>query len=352
MSRGRRRLTLPKRDIATTMTTIRAKGGATMRMGFQMNSIRFMASLAAALVMAGSAWAAEPLKVGKSVPQAFGFVPLDIGVRNGIFQKNGVEIEILNFGGAPRLNEALTAGSVDLGLHSGADMVLITKGMPTMAVAAMAGPPLELTIFAGAGSGIEKPADLKGKKLSVSSITSLTGWLAAEFSRLQGWGPKGMELVQTGQVSASIAALAVHNIDALSIDVGTALFMQRQGKGRLMVKYGDYITDFHQYVISATNELIAERPDAVRGFLKGWFATIDFMAANKDNAVAIAADVQHVDPDIAAETYEVMMRTFSRDGRFQPKALATLRRSFVELGLAETEPDMAKLYTEAYLPQR
>jgi ABC-type nitrate/sulfonate/bicarbonate transport system substrate-binding protein len=209
-----------------------------------------------------------------------------------------------------------------------------------------------LTILAGAGSGIEKPADLKGKKLAVSSLTSLTGWLAVEFSRLQGWGPKGMELVQTGQLSASIAALAVHNIDALSIDVSTALFMERQGKGKLVLKYGDYITDFHQYVISATNKLIAERPEDVRGFLRGWFETIAFMAANKDTAVAIAADVQHVDPDIAAETYDVMMRTFSRDGRFQPKALATLRRSFVDLGLVDTEPEMSRLYTEAYLPQQ
>jgi ABC-type nitrate/sulfonate/bicarbonate transport system substrate-binding protein len=207
-----------------------------------------------------------------------------------------------------------------------------------------------LTILAGVGSSLEKPADLKGKKLAVSSITSLTGWLAAEFSRLQGWGPKGMELVQTGQLSASVAALAVHNIDALSIDVSTALFMERQGRGKLVVKYGDYIADFHQYVISATNKLSAERPAVVRAFLKGWFETIAFMAANKEKAVIIAADVQHVDPDIAAATYAVMMPTFSRDGRFQPKALATLRRSFVELGIVDTEPEMSKLYSEAYLP--
>ena len=321
-------------------------------MSVPINCVRFLVSFTAVLIMAAPAFAAEPLKVGKSVPQAFGFVPLDVGVRNGIFEKNGVEVEILNFGGAPRLNEALTAGSVDIGLHSGADMVLILKGMPTMAVAAMAGPPVELTILAGVGSGIEKPADLKGKKLAVSSITSLTGWLAAEFSRLEGWGPKGIELVQTGQLSASVAALAVHNIDAISIDVSTALFMERQGKGKLVVKYGDYITDFHQYVISATNRLIAERPNAVRAFLKGWFETIGFMSANKNKAIAIAADVQHVDPDIAAETYGVMMPTFSRDGRFQPKALTTLRRSFVELGLVDTEPEMAKLYSEAYLPSQ
>ncbi len=42
---------------------------------------------------------------------------------------------------------------------------------------------------------------------------------------------------------------------------------------------------------------------------------------------------------------------FSDTGRFDPKALATLRKSYVELKLLPTEPDMSKLYTEAFLPK-
>jgi ABC-type nitrate/sulfonate/bicarbonate transport system substrate-binding protein len=295
--------------------------------------------------------AAEQLKVGKSVPQAFGFVPLDIGVRNGIFQKYGVEVEILNFGGAPRLNEALTSNSIDIGLHSGADMALSAKGMPSKAVAAMAGAPLEITLFAGADTPIHTVDDFKGKRVTVSSVRSLTGWLMQELGRQKGWGANGIIPIEMGQISASMAALTTHQVDGLSIDIGTAFNMQRQGKGRMIVKYGDYVTDFHQYVISATNKTIAERPDAVRAFLKGWFETIAFVAANKEKSVAIAADVQHVDPDIAGETYDVMMRTFSRDGHFMPKALAVLQRSYVEMGTLEKEPDMQTLYTEAYLPK-
>ena len=41
---------------------------------------------------------------------------------------------------------------------------------------------------------------------------------------------------------------------------------------------------------------------------------------------------------------------FSDDGRFEPKALAVLAKSFVELKTLPTEPDMSKLYTEAFLP--
>jgi len=45
------------------------------------------------------------------------------------------------------------------------------------------------------------------------------------------------------------------------------------------------------------------------------------------------------------------MPMFSDDGRFNPKALATLATSYVELGLLPQVPDMAKLYTEAFLPR-
>jgi len=89
----------------------------------------------------------------------------------------------------------------------------------------------------------------------------------------------------------------------------------------------------------------------VRGYLAGWYETIAWMKANKTEAVAIAARVQNVDPAIVAGTYDVMMPVFSSDGKFNDKALATLARSFVELGLLEKEPDMKTLYTEAFLPK-
>ena len=36
--------------------------------------------------------AAETLRVGKAVPEAFSFVPLDVGMRKGLFANNGLEI--------------------------------------------------------------------------------------------------------------------------------------------------------------------------------------------------------------------------------------------------------------------
>src|SRR3974377_2048932 len=65
---------------------------------------------------------AELLRVGKAVPEAFSFVPVDIGTRYGFFKKYGLEIETSSYSGGGMLTQALTAGSVDIGLGSSPEM--------------------------------------------------------------------------------------------------------------------------------------------------------------------------------------------------------------------------------------
>jgi NitT/TauT family transport system substrate-binding protein len=104
-------------------------------------------------------------------------------------------------------------------------------------------------------------------------------------------------------------------------------------------------------VIFATNKAIAEKPQAVRGFLAGWFETIGFMRNNKAKTVEIAKQVMHTDDAAATAIYDAVMPMFNDDGHFKPKALAALARSYVELKTLPQEPDMTKLYTEAFLPK-
>jgi len=96
---------------------------------------------------------------------------------------------------------------------------------------------------------------------------------------------------------------------------------------------------------------MAKRPDVLRRFLAAWFATIDFMQANKDATVKIDMKADGIpEADIASETYDTVMPMFSHDGHFDPAALAVVQKAMVELQLLPTEPDMTPLYTEAFLP--
>jgi len=294
--------------------------------------------------------AAQTLRVGKAVGVAFSFVPLDIGIRKGLFAQNGIEIESTVFGGDARMMQAMAAESIDIALGSGPGMALVAKGAPVKGVAAMAGPPLLLTLLVRP-DGPRSLAELRGKTISVSSAGSLTYWLVSEISRQQGWGPDGIKIATLGAPQAQYAAIARRDVDGMVADLSSALDFEQSGKGRILLRFGDLVKDFHIHVIFATDKAIASRPGAVRAFLQGWFSTIAFMRRNKAETVAIAMDVMGKDEAIMSRTYDELMPMFSDTGKFDPRALAVLAKSYVALGELPAEPDMAKLYTQAFLPK-
>jgi NitT/TauT family transport system substrate-binding protein len=297
---------------------------------------------------AASCAAAETLRVGKAVGVAFSFVPLDIGMRKGMFAQNGIEIEPTTFAGDARMQQAMTAGGIDIALGSGPAMAFTAKGAPVKAIAAMAGAPLLLCLIVRP-DGPKSVAALKGKTVSVSTVGSLTYWLVSETSRQQGWGPNGINIATLGAPQAQVVALERRDTDAMVADISSAFELEKTGKARILMRFGDLVKDFHIHVIFATDKAIATRPAALSAFLKGWFATIAFMRANKAATVAIAMDVMGKDEAIISRSYDELMPMFSDDGRFNPKALATLAKSYVGLGVLTQEPDMSKLYTEAFL---
>jgi NitT/TauT family transport system substrate-binding protein len=311
--------------------------------------LAMMAIVLVAVALSAPASAAEKTRVGKAVPEAFSFVPPDVGMRSGIFQKNNVELELTAFAGDARMQQAAAADSIDILLGSGPAMAFIAKGAPIKGIAAMAGPPLLLAIVVRP-NGPKTAADLKGKTVSVSTAGSLTYWLVSETSRRQGWGPSGINIAPMGALPGQIAALKRGDIDGTIMDIANAFDLEKKGEARVLVRFTD-IKDFHIHVIFATDKATASKPAVVRNFLKGWFETIDFMRTHNAETVKIAMEVMDKDQDISSRVYDELMPMFSNTGKFDNAALATLRKSYVELKILPSEPDMSTLYTEAFLPK-
>jgi len=313
--------------------------------------LTLLAVLAAHAVTATAA-RAEVLRVGKAVPEAFSFVPLDVGMRQGFFKKYGLEIETSSYSGGGMLQQALTADSVDIGLGSSPEMAGIVKGVPVKAVAAMAGRPLLIALMVRPDGTIKTVDDLKGRRVGVTSTNSLTAWLVGQLSLQKGWGRDGISVTPLGAIPGLLAALMMMQVDGFVADISTLLRAEEAGEGKILLSFGNLVQDFHIHVIFATNKLIATRPGAIRGFLAGWFETIAFMRANKAKSVETAMSVLDINRSIAERTYDTLIPMFSDDGRFNPKALAVLSRSYVDLKFLPAEPDMSKLYTEEFLPRK
>jgi NitT/TauT family transport system substrate-binding protein len=302
-------------------------------------------------IVATPAAAQETLRVGRAIANSWSFVPLDVGMAAGIFAQHGIAIQSMSFTGSARLQQGMAANSIDIGLGSGPELAMVAKGAPVIAVGAIVLSP-RMTITVRSGGPIRKAEDLRGKRIGVSTAASLTEWLTRELSRREGWGRDGIQAVALGSDAAQIAAMKTDQIDGLVLDVATALRLESAGEGRIVLYFGDIIKDFIQNAAYARRELVATDPDRVRRFLAGWYQTIGYMRAHKEESIRIAMPIVDLPGDLAARGYEQWMEAYSGDGRFDPGALALLAKSFVDMGLLPAEPDMKQLYTEEFLPPR
>ncbi len=308
---------------------------------------------AAALGMAAAvpAHALETIRVGKAVPNAYSFTPLDIGMEAGIFEKHGLDVKEFGMGGSAKLQQALIGKSLDIGIGSGPELNFVLKGAPNIGIAQMAGPPKLLVLVARNDENIKTPKDMKGKTVSVSTVGGLTYWLAQELGKREGLEGSGYKIVALGRPTSQAAALRSKSIDGMLTDLGLASRLESEGVGHRIVNFGDVVHDFIIHVIYTRKDFAAEHPDQVRAFLAGWFETIAYMKTHKAESVKVAGKVMNTSPEETGKIYdELMTGFFSTDGKFDPKGLHTLAKSFVEMGWQKTVPDMSKTYTEEYLP--
>ena len=314
--------------------------------------LAFVTALAG-LLCAPAALAADKIRVGNPSVQSFSFLPLRLGIAHGIFAKYAVEPEEVTVNGSARLHQAMAAGSLDIALGAGPDLIFLVKGAPEVAVAQMAGPPLLLGVVVPFDSPLERADDLKGKRIGISTVNSLTQWVMRELARQKGWGPDSLTYVTVGaELPNQVAALVTGQIDAVVSSSALGLSLAEQKRGRLLFTASDIIHDFMIHTIYASNEIAQRNADAVRRFLRGWFETIAFMRANRGETVRASRERTRFSTAVEEKQYDLVMPMFSADGHFDPAALATIERSLVDLHLTDKEADLAKFCTERFLAAR
>ena len=295
--------------------------------------------------------AAEELRVGVSIPAAVAFVPLQIGIERGIFSRHGLDIKRSDLGGAARAHQALAANSLDIVVAGGPDLSLVAKGQHARAVGVITVAPRQTTLIVRNDSPMKMPAELRDKRVGISTAGGLSEWVVRQLSRQLGFGPAGITAVGLGRDEAQVAALRAGQIDATVMDFASGLRLEELGSGRIFLKVYDYVPKMIAQAVYAGNDTIAKRPQAVRAFLSGWYEAVAFMRANRAATLPLAARQMDVSPVVAGKVYDELIDNYSRDGRFDPEGLRVLVDSLVEMG-ALRSADVTALYTEDYLPPR
>jgi NitT/TauT family transport system substrate-binding protein len=123
---------------------------------------RLLAALAIATGSIIAGWtqsSAATLTVGKAAPNADPIIPVNVGDKLGIFKKHGLDLTIVDFTGGSKMTQALTAGSIDVGVGAGTEMAFVAKGAPMTAICETAGPPSFLSIGVPRSTRASSPSE-------------------------------------------------------------------------------------------------------------------------------------------------------------------------------------------------
>ncbi len=319
------------------------------------NSMGLTRRRAAALAAVGflpalPARAADILRVGKTIINSFPMAGAELGKEQGIFAGESLDIVISTFRGDGQVQQAMTANAVDIGFGSGPGMGYAAKGVPARAVAAMASQPRNMALIVPKDGPVKSVADLRGKRVGVSTAGSLTDWLVRTTSVKNGWGPEGIQTVPMGEVRTRNIAMKAGDLEGSLVAIEEGYDFEEQGAGKILMGFGDIVPDFHTHVIFATDTLVKGNPDLLRRFLRGWFKTVAFMRDNRAATVKSIAKTCNYSEKIIDLAYDTEMSMISFDGAFSAKALELLRHSFKELGVLDGVPDIKDIYNPDFAP--
>lgn len=303
-----------------------------------------------AMLSSNACYAADKLKVGKSVPFAWMFQVLDVGTDVGIFAKHNIELEVSSFAGDARMQQALTAGSIEIGLGGGPGIGFMAKGVPAKAIAAFANQPKSIAVVLPFDSPVKSMSEMKGKKFAVTTAGSLTDWLARRAAVAQGWKADDITIVALGGLETFLAGLKTKQVDALMLPTEVTFSLEAKKEARALETMDKYAPKFHTHLLFARDDLIAGKPELVNRFLKAFFETIAFIKTNKAKTVEVTARSLKLPVADMERTWEGQIEMFNVDGSFDPAAMAVLRSSLVEMGIVETAPKDEEVLTTKFLP--
>ena len=306
------------------------------------------------LVLSSLAYAQPLTKIKMSYFPALVDTPAFVAKAEGIFEKNGLDVELIAFTNGPALISSLLSGSTQFIDGGGALLTFpqVAKGHNIRGIANFWSENFYMLI---AKSDIPVPnkdkpypapiLDLKGKRIGVTALGAQTAAMVETMIRDAGLTPgKDITIVPAGAVNTAISALATNNIDAyLSYQpINQLLDLNYPGSYQIILGAQQVpplmrVSLFNH--LATTEEYIAKNPEVVEAMCRSIHQALKWIQApeNFDRAVTIVEEALPGNPPgiIAAalkEALPAMMANPETLGQITPTAIENSNKLLMSLG--------------------
>jgi NitT/TauT family transport system substrate-binding protein len=281
------------------------------------------------------------------------FAPLYVALEQGFFKQEGLDVEI-DYSMESDNVQLVGAGQLQFALVSGEQVLLgRAKDLPVVYVAAWY-ERFPVGISSPQGSGINTPADLKGKRIGIPGLFGASyigarallaaGGLTEKDVTLDAIGFNQVEALAAGREDAIVVYAPNEPVQlaALGIPVDTLL-----------------VSDSLELVsngLMTSEKVIRENPELVRKMVRALEKGILIATGDPEAAYQISLEyvenLNQADPivqkKILAESIKLWQ--IAKPGYTDPQSWENMQKVLLDMGLLQQPLDLSKAYTNEFIP--
>jgi NitT/TauT family transport system substrate-binding protein len=273
-------------------------------------------------------------------------VPFEMSIGRGHFKQAGLDVKLITINQSDVIIKATMTNELTFMSIIPTAILAAVRGLPVRTIAVN----LENAPYVLIGRPqIKSMSDMKGKKVAVSSLGSMSTHVVREIVARNGLDPeRDLTVLAVGGSSARAASLAAGFVDAALVTAPLNYDLERQGYTRLA--WGPDFVRYPLNGVAASTDLLATNRALVLAFLRGVIGGVRDVKQRKSEMIPFVKEYLKLPEEEAVKSYEFLVANMSDNLETDdPTILKAMQFAGHALKLKpEAMPDIAKVRDWSY----
>jgi ABC-type nitrate/sulfonate/bicarbonate transport system substrate-binding protein len=279
-----------------------------------------------------------PLKVtvGTSYPNV-DVMPIYISRELGYFRDERLAVDLISLATGDKIVFALLGGSINVARYT-PDWIIraVEKGRAKLKIVLAGSNNLVFSLITA--NDVKSYADLKGKRIGVSTIAAADSTLVQKMLAAHGLGKADYSLIQSGSSPERAAALRAGSLAATLLTPPVDQKVLDDGGYRRLDLSTNVVTRYAWGGEAVREDWATSNKPALLAYMRAWIKANRWLhdPANKEHAIRILARETKIDVQTATQWYDIYFGPealpVAKDGKLDPVGYQALLNDMTDQG--------------------